>query len=126
MNLEIANRMYLQTNFNVLKDFRRVIRKSFGSDTKEVDFEKNSEKARRIINNWVEKRTSHKIIQMIGPGKYVSHNNNNIIVYMFIPLYHQTFKVWCKLLCITCFNSSSAFCIYGFKNYSQCIQGLFP
>lgn len=79
--------MYLQTNFNVLKDFRRVIRKSFGSDTKEVDFEKNSEKARRIINNWVEKRTSHKIIQMIGPGKYVSHNNNNIIVYMFIPLY---------------------------------------
>jgi serine protease inhibitor len=61
MSLEVANRMYIQASFNVLKDFRRTVRKTFGSDTKEVNFEKNHEKARRIINNWVEKRTRQMI-----------------------------------------------------------------
>lgn len=79
MSLEVANRMYIQATFNVLKDFRRTVRKTFGSDTKEVNFVKNHEKARRIINNWVEKRTRHKIKQMIGPGNQVSHNNDTCL-----------------------------------------------
>jgi serine protease inhibitor len=83
MSLEVANRMYIQASFNVLKDFRRTVRKTFGSDTKEVNFEKNHEKARRIINNWVEKRTRHKIKQMIGPGNHVSHNNDNAIILVY-------------------------------------------
>ncbi|PNF34040.1 Leukocyte elastase inhibitor C [Cryptotermes secundus] len=68
VSLEVANRMYIQATFKVLKDFRRTVRKTFRSDTKEVNFVENHEKARRIINNWVEKRTRHKIKQMIGPG----------------------------------------------------------
>jgi serine protease inhibitor len=73
MSLEVANRMYIQASFNVLKDFRRTVRKTFGSDTKGVNFVTNHEKARRIINTWVEKRTRDKIKQIIGPGNHVSH-----------------------------------------------------
>jgi serine protease inhibitor len=60
-----------------------VARKSYGSDTKEVNFVKNFEKARRIINNWVEKRTRHKITQIIEPGKHNSHNIDKVIVYVY-------------------------------------------
>lgn len=94
MSLEVANRMYIQATFNVLKDFRKTVRKTFGSDTREVNFVKNHEKARRIINNWVEKRTRHKIKQMIGPGNHVSHNNNNdanILVYALNKLLTSVF-----------------------------------
>jgi serpin B len=81
--MEVANRIYIQASFNVLKDFRRTVRKTFGSDTKSVNFVTNHEKARRIINTWVEKRTRNKIKQMIGPGKHVSQNRDNVIMYVY-------------------------------------------
>jgi serine protease inhibitor len=93
MSLEVANRMYIQATFNVLQDFRKTVRKTFGSDTKEVNFVKNHEKARRKINNWVEKRTKHKIKKMIGPGNHASHNNDNdnILVYALNKLLISVF-----------------------------------
>jgi serpin B len=68
MNLEAVNRMYIQADFKVLKDFQKLARKSFGSDTKQVNFVNNYEKARRTINKWVEKKTRQKITQIIEPG----------------------------------------------------------
>ncbi|KAJ4439715.1 hypothetical protein ANN_07843 [Periplaneta americana] len=66
--LEVATRLYLQTGAPVLKEFRKAARKAFLADTKELDFARNTEKARRIINNWVQKRTHSKISNMIAPG----------------------------------------------------------
>jgi serine protease inhibitor len=80
-----------------------VARKSFRSDTKEVNFVKNPEKARKIINNWVEKRTRNKIIQMIGPGKYASHNNYIHTLYVY-PLILLTILSLVVTKCTTCFN----------------------
>lgn len=74
MNFQVVNRMYIQNSFNVLKDFRKLARKSFRSDTKEVDFANNWEKARRIINKWVEKKTGQKITQIVEPGKCCLQN----------------------------------------------------
>jgi len=74
MNLQVVNRMYIQNSFSVLKDFRRLARKSFRSDTKEVDFVNNWEKARRTINKWVEKKTGKKITQIVEPGKCCLQN----------------------------------------------------
>jgi hypothetical protein len=66
--------MYIQNSFNVLEDFRKLARKSFGSDTQEVNFANNYEKARKTINRWVKKKTGQKITQIIGPGKYCPQN----------------------------------------------------
>jgi serine protease inhibitor len=68
-----------------------VTRKSFGSDTKEANFVKNFEKARKNINNWVDKRTRHKIVQMIGPGKYVSHNITLLYRMAHLKVAHVTY-----------------------------------
>ena len=68
MNFQVANRMCIQNSFHVLKDFRKLARKSFGSETKEVDFVNNWEKATRNINKWVEKKTNRKITQIVEPG----------------------------------------------------------
>jgi serine protease inhibitor len=54
-------------------------RKSFGSDTKEVDFVNNWEKATRNINKWVEKKTRQKITKIVEPGN---------VVYKIILLLH--------------------------------------
>ncbi|KAJ9597389.1 hypothetical protein L9F63_011778 [Diploptera punctata] len=68
MDLEIANKIFLQTSLNIQKGFRRAARKAFGSDARELNFQKNSEKASKIINQWVEKRTRQKISEIIEPG----------------------------------------------------------
>jgi serine protease inhibitor len=77
MSLEVANRIYIKASFSVLKDFRRTVRKTFGSDMVEM---KNPEEARTIINNWVAKITRHKIKEIIGPGNNVSYNNDYAVI----------------------------------------------
>ena len=68
MDLEIANMLYIESSFNVLKNFRRAARKAFGSGAREMNFQKNPEKATKIINSWVEKRTHQKITHIIEAG----------------------------------------------------------
>ena len=75
--------MYIQDSFSVLKDFRKLARKSFGSDTKEVDFVNNTEIARRTINKWVEKKTGQKITQIVEPGKCCLQN-----YFVITPVYY--------------------------------------
>jgi serine protease inhibitor len=82
VDLEIINRMYLQNSFHVLDDFHSVARKSFGLDTREIDFRENSEGARTIINNWIQNKTKNKITEMIGPGTCASRNSDNVIAPM--------------------------------------------
>jgi len=83
MNFQVVNRMYIQNSFSVLKDFRKVARKSFRSDTKEVDFVHNREKARKTINKWVEKKTGQKITEIIEPGKCCLQN-----YFVITPVYY--------------------------------------
>jgi serine protease inhibitor len=113
--------MYIQNSFSVLKDFRKVARKSFRSDTKEVDFVHNREKARKTINKWVEKKTGQKITEIIEPGKCCLQNyivitpvycfnkpmvlvlHTKMQVFWDVTLFHwvcssQAFKgLWCAL-----------------------------
>jgi serine protease inhibitor len=69
MDLKVVNRMYMQNDFTVLREFQKTARKSFKSSTKEVDFVNNSDKARKVINKWVDKTTGHKITRILEPGK---------------------------------------------------------
>jgi serpin B len=66
MRLEIANRIFISNSFNVLDHFRRTIKHAFKSDIEGLNFLTNHEKARKIINTWVGKRTKHKIKHIIG------------------------------------------------------------
>jgi serpin B len=67
ISLEVANRIFISASFNVVDDFRRTIKNTFESDIERVKFAPKHEKARKIINTWVEKRTRRKINHIIGP-----------------------------------------------------------
>jgi serine protease inhibitor len=110
MDLKVVNRMYIQSNFSVLKDFRRLARKSFGSDSKEVDFV-NSNKATRAINKWVDKNTGHKITQLVEPGKcslqnyFVNAPMYNFNKLMVSDLHTKMQVIWDVTLCHWVCNS---------------------
>jgi serine protease inhibitor len=97
--------MYIQNSFNVLPVFRKLARRSFRSDTKEVNFVNNHEKARRNINKWIEKKTGQKITEIIGPGKccpqnyFVTAPVNSMNKLMVLVLHTKMQVFWDVTLC---------------------------
>ncbi len=66
--LRIANSLWGQKDYGFLEDFLELTKKYYGAELKEVDFIKETEKSRKTINKWVEKRTEEKISELIGKG----------------------------------------------------------
>lgn len=63
--LSIANRIYIQSGFNVLQDYKTMLRMYFRSEILSVDFTNSTESVRKDINSWVEDQTNHKIVDML-------------------------------------------------------------
>ncbi|XP_067013774.1 leukocyte elastase inhibitor isoform X4 [Anabrus simplex] len=68
MTLEIANRIFGQKSFPFEADFKTVAEKYFLSAAQEMNFAKEPEASRKIINQWVEERTRNKIRDLIPEG----------------------------------------------------------
>ncbi len=66
--LSVANALWGQEGYDFLAEFLELTRKSYGAGLREVDFAKETEKARKKINSWVEKKTKDKIKDLIKPG----------------------------------------------------------
>jgi serpin B len=62
--LKIANKIFVKNGFTVKPTFNEVATKSFESKTESVDFAQ-SQKAAKIINDWVESKTNNKIKDLI-------------------------------------------------------------
>lgn len=66
--LYIANRLWGQTGYRFRPDFLRLMANDFESELQVVDFQGNSEGARRAINQWTEEITQKKIVELLAPG----------------------------------------------------------
>jgi serpin B len=66
--LVIANALWGQQGYRWKQDFLNVITGSYGAGLQEVDFAGQTEAARNTINEWVEKKTRDRIMDLIGPG----------------------------------------------------------
>jgi serpin B len=66
--LVIANALWGQKGYPWKKDFLNLTATSYGAGLQEVDFAKQSEAARKIINAWVEKQTKDRIKDLIPQG----------------------------------------------------------
>jgi serpin B len=64
----IANALWGQKDYTFLAPFLALTKKSYGAGLRKVDFEKATEKARKAINGWVEKKTMKKIRELIKQG----------------------------------------------------------
>lgn len=66
--LSVANALWGQKGYAFLPDFVSLLKKHYHAGLSEVDFETDSEGARKKINTWVEKETRDKIKDLIGQG----------------------------------------------------------
>jgi serpin B len=68
VTLEIANKIFSQSGYGILSEYKAVAEKSFLSGAEELDFA-DAETSRNIINSWVETKTKNKITNIIPSGK---------------------------------------------------------
>ncbi|MBM4033177.1 MAG: serpin family protein [Planctomycetes bacterium] len=66
--LHVANSLWGQKGYAFLKPFLDLTAASYGSGLTEVDFARETEKARQTINLWVEQKTREKIKDLIPRG----------------------------------------------------------
>jgi len=66
--LSVANALWGQKGYGFLKEFLDLTREHYGAGLNELDFEKDTEKARETINIWVERETQDKIKNLIPEG----------------------------------------------------------
>lgn len=62
-----ANALWAQKGFSLQADYLKILKDDFLSALKEVDYAKNTDKARETINEWVEKQTNKKIKDLLTP-----------------------------------------------------------
>nr|AQM58442.1 venom serpin-like protein 1 [Pristhesancus plagipennis] len=66
--LKVANKMFIEKTLGVKSDFQKNALNYFSADAGQVDFIKNAEAARNLINNWVLEKTNDKIKDLLAPG----------------------------------------------------------
>jgi len=66
--LNIANAIWIEKKFSFLDSFLDIITNYYGGAIEKMDFIKNPDGSRIIINNWVEERTNNKIKDLIPGG----------------------------------------------------------
>ncbi len=66
--LSTANALWAQKDYKFLDDYFILVDKYYGGKTANLDFAKEAEASRAIINHWVEKQTNDKIKDLIPSG----------------------------------------------------------
>jgi serpin B len=66
--LSTANALWGQKDFGFLPGFLDLTRDHYGAGFREVDFVKDPERARKAINDWVERATQGKIKELLAKG----------------------------------------------------------
>lgn len=66
--LHLANAIWLQKDFQVLKTYLEVVASIYDGRATNVDFINRREEARRMINDWTAEKTADKIKDLIPPG----------------------------------------------------------
>jgi serine protease inhibitor len=66
--LAVANALWGQLGTEFYPKFLEITNRYYEAGFKEVDYIRQTEQARLMINDWVETKTNHKIVELIKPG----------------------------------------------------------
>lgn len=66
--LQTANALWAEQKYKFLKEFVDIVTSYYGGEARNVDLIKDAEGSRKLINEWVERNTEHRITNMLGPG----------------------------------------------------------
>lgn len=65
--MNVANALWVQKNYALLEEYLGVIKDYYGGDAENVDFARDPEGSRKIINDWVAEQTKQRIKDLIPP-----------------------------------------------------------
>jgi serpin B len=68
IQLNIANSLWPQEGYPFLEEYLALVKKYYGVVITPLDYKGDAEKARIIINQWVEEKTKDKIKNLLQPG----------------------------------------------------------
>jgi serpin B len=68
IQLNVANSLWPQQGYPFLEEYLALVKKYYGVVITPLDYQRAAEKARKIINQWVEEKTKDKIKNLIQPG----------------------------------------------------------
>ncbi|MDC8451630.1 MAG: SMP-30/gluconolactonase/LRE family protein [Thaumarchaeota archaeon] len=68
-SLNIANALWVDIHFPILDNYSQSLQKYYSAKSENLDFQKDTEGSRQIINKWVENKTAHKIMDLL-PKEY--------------------------------------------------------
>ncbi|QEE15950.1 serpin family protein [Promethearchaeum syntrophicum] len=66
--VKTGNALWLQKDFPLIEDYTSRVENYYGAQVTNLDFLKESENSRLIINNYIEEQTNDKIKDLIPPG----------------------------------------------------------
>lgn len=66
--LSFANALWVQKDYRFLKEYLNLIEKYYGGKATNLDFRRDPEGSRQIINKWVEEKTKEKIKDLLPQG----------------------------------------------------------
>lgn len=66
--LTTANALWAQKGYSFLSDYLNIVEQNYGGKATNLDFMKDAEGSRKIINSWVESKTNDKIVDLLSPG----------------------------------------------------------
>lgn len=67
-SLILANALWTRSDFSIEKEMIDINRQYYSTGLQTVDFIGKSEESRKVINDWVEQRTRHKIKELLPAG----------------------------------------------------------
>lgn len=68
LELEIANAQFGHAGFPFVEEFIRLLAEEYGADLTTLDFERDPEAARQLINAWVAEQTDERITELLPSG----------------------------------------------------------
>jgi serpin B len=68
----VADALWAEQNEKVLSSYLNLTKADYGAGFFSVDFEKQPDKARFAINDWIAQHTQNKILNLLGPGTVTS------------------------------------------------------
>ena len=66
--LSVADALWAQSGTTFLPDYLTLVKKNYGAGFNEANFRTSPEAARNTINEWIEKQTNNKIVNLLQPG----------------------------------------------------------
>ena len=70
IELLVANRLFVQKNFSLVQEFVEGTKTFFDAEIALVDYQRDTEGARKEVNEWVEEKTNQKIKDLIAEGVF--------------------------------------------------------